>query len=78
MQHTASITRTFEGRTYTLGRGTIALIATTRENARGKSGYDRVSRLTGLRDKVAETLGTDKRTAHYILRAIKLSDCYSR
>lgn len=77
MQLRKTITRTVEGRSYTVDHGTIALIAARREYARPLCGMANVRVLTDLRNEVAGRLGTDKRTAHYILAAIKYGQLFA-
>lgn len=76
MQLRQTITRTVEGHRFTVDHGTIALIAARREYARPLKGMPHVRVLTDLRNEVAERLGTDRRTAHYILAAIKYGQLF--
>lgn len=76
MQLRQTITRTVEGTRYTVDHGTVCIIAARRENARGASPRDNAMILSGLRDEVAARLGTDRRTAHYILASIKYSQLF--
>jgi hypothetical protein len=63
-----------EGAAYTIGVGLHALIRARRDHAAGlrRGGYipDHVRILTELRNRVAEELGVDRRTASLILRGM--------
>lgn len=76
MQLRQTITRIVDGHRYTVDHGTVCIIAARRENARGTSARDNAMILTSLRNEVAERLGVDKRTAHYILAGIKYGQLF--
>lgn len=71
------ITVTVDRKRYSVDYGTITLIATSREHNIGGSPRERVFAFRDLRATVAKRLGTDVRTAHWILHEIKYNDLFT-